>query len=332
MTTYSYSRLTSYHQCQYGFYLNYIRKFPAQQNVYGLLGGKVHELLEQLQVNEITNDQAIEKFKDACAEMELNEFYFPSESIARSYKKSVTHYLKHFKPYECESCEIEKEFLLEIEGVKLLGFIDLILKHDDGTVSIIDHKTSSKYAKAEKLKNGRQLVIYAIALGQLGYQVREVGWSMLKYARVKVADGRYKTVARDKIALEFFNQISAQMELLDIPTEFKGPMLEEARVSCSIDNLPEEIQDMIEINPVIVEYELTDELIDEAKAFIVNTVRDIESKSDDPDEWEPVKIDDRSSFFCGTLCNQRHNCKFYQAYKDNFQKNSIMDELREIFG
>lgn len=332
MTTYSYSRLTSYHQCQYGFYLNYIRKFPAQQNVYGLLGGKVHELLEQLQVNEITNDQAIEKFKDACAEMELNEFYFPSESIARSYKKSVLHYLKHFKSYECESCEIEKEFLLEIEGVKLLGFIDLILKHDDGTVSIIDHKTSSKYAKAEKLKNGRQLVIYAIALSQLGYQVREVGWSMLKYARVKVADGRYKTVARDKIALEFFNQISAQMELLDIPTEFKGPMLEEARVSCSIDNLPEEIQDVIEINPVIVEYELTDELIDEAKAFIVNTVRDIESKSDDPDEWEPVKIDDRSSFFCGTLCNQRHNCKFYQAYKDNFQKNSIMDELREIFG
>ena len=182
------------------------------------------------------------------------------------------------------------------------------------------------------MKNGRQLVIYAIALGQLGYQVREVGWSMLKYARVKVADGRYKTVARDKIALEFFNQISAQMELLDIPTEFKGPMLEEARVSCSIDNLPEEIQDVIEINPVIVEYELTDELIDEAKAFIVNTVRDIESKSDDPDEWEPVKIDDRSSFFCGTLCNQRHNCKFYQTYKDNFQKNSIMDELREIFG
>ena len=80
---------------------------------------------------------------------------------------------------------IEKEITLDIDGHKLTGFIDLIVHNDDGTVSIIDYKTSSKYAKKDLQKNANQLIIYGLALEQLGYKVRDVKWYMIKYATIQ---------------------------------------------------------------------------------------------------------------------------------------------------
>ena len=51
---YSFSKLNSFHQCEYQYYLNYILKEKGKQNVYGHLGGVIHDLCEQLSKNEIT--------------------------------------------------------------------------------------------------------------------------------------------------------------------------------------------------------------------------------------------------------------------------------------
>ncbi len=331
MTVYSYSRLTSFHNCQYGYYLNYILKMPSRQNIYGFLGGIIHELLEQLQVNAITNSEAVERFNKALYEADELGYFFPTLAVELSFTKSIRNYLSSFKPHECTSCEIEKEFHVNVDGVELLGYIDLVLVNEDGSVTILDHKSSSKFTKADLPKNGRQLIIYAIALQDAGYVVDKLGWSMLKYATVRVGTNRSKVVTRDKIGVQFFNQLKALVEELPIPEEFQHSMLEHLHETGRIEDLPTEIIEQVQITPLIVEYPLTDENIQEVKDFIVSTAKAIESKSDEPDEWEHKKIDERSSFFCNTLCGQRDNCKHWIAYRDRYKQNQELAFLESLF-
>ena len=61
------------------------------------------------------------------------------------------------------------------------GYIDLIRENDDGTISIYDWKTSTKFSAADLLHHGRQLVFYALAKEAEGYTVKDVAWIFLKY-------------------------------------------------------------------------------------------------------------------------------------------------------
>lgn len=315
-TKYSYSRLTTYHTCQYSYYLSYIKKLKGVQNAYAFLGGITHEQLEKLQINEISIEEAIKNFESGSFEAEFLGYNFPSESIANSYNNAVKHYIKNFVPYECDGCEIEGKFEVEIDGIELLGFIDLLLFNSDGTVSIIDHKTSSEYSKKDKLKHGRQLVLYGIACQQRGLTVKEIGWSMLKYARVKVGKGRSKKVARNKIGTEFYNQIKVLVDELDMMEEFKESTLEHLRLTGDTTCLPKEIQDQIIIEPLISTHDFSEDNIKETIEFIKSTVSEIENKSDDENKWQPVEITKQTEFYCGQLCNHRNTCQFLEQYRN----------------
>lgn len=317
-TTYSYSRLTSYHNCEYGFYLHYILGLPSEQNIYGFMGGVTHELLERMQVGELTNSDAVAEFHNKMKESAELGMKFPSISIEQSYCAAVVDYLRRYKPYEGAQMEIEKEFKLTFGNVELLGFIDLVIIKGDGHALVIDHKTSSKYSKADKAKHGRQLVIYALALEQMGYTVDYIGWSMLKYAHVKVGKGRSKQVARNKIGVEFLSQIKEKLELGGFVGAECYAILDYVTTTGDLSKLPEFVANEIEVVPMLVEYEYTEETKAEALKFITDTASEIEFKEMFNDEslWKPKDIS-KSDFFCTHLCGQRKNCHFYKEYKDS---------------
>ena len=317
-TTYSYSRLTSYHNCEYGFYLHYILGLPSEQNIYGFMGGVTHELLERMQVGELTAEQAINEFNLKMQESESLGMKFPSASIETSYRAAVTDYLRRYKPYDGAHIEIEKEFKLTFGNVELLGFIDLVVIKGDGHALVIDHKTSSKYSKADKAKHGRQLVIYALALEQMGYKVDYIGWSMLKYAHVKVGQGRSRQVARNKIGVEFMSQIKEKLELGGFVGAECYAILDYMVTTGDVSKLPDFVKDEIEVTPLMVEYEYTEETKQDALKFISETASEIEFKElfNDESLWEPKDIA-KSDFFCTHLCGQRKNCHFYKEYKDS---------------
>ena len=314
MTTYSYSRLTTFHNCEYCYYLSYIQKQKGVQNAYAYLGGITHEQLERLQVGEITIEQAIQQFELGSTEAEFMGYTFPNENIRNSYNNAVKHYIKNFVAYDCKDCEIEGKFTIDIDGIELIGFIDLLLFNEDGTVSIIDHKTSSEYTKKDKAKHGRQLILYGIACQQRGLEVKEIGWSMLKYARVKVGKGRSKKVARNKIGTEFYNQIKALVDECDMIEDLKESTMEHLRTTGDTTCLPKEVQEQIHIEPLLSMHEFSEENIQETLDFIKDTVAQIEAKSEDEMDWKPVEINQQTSFFCSNLCNHRNTCKFLKAY------------------
>ncbi len=61
---------------------------------------------------------------------------------------------------------LERKFFIDIEGIKLMGFIDRVDKLDSGGLSIIDYKTNQELFTADYLENNLQLTIYQMAAAQ----------------------------------------------------------------------------------------------------------------------------------------------------------------------
>lgn len=189
---YSYSRLDCFETCRYSYFLNYILSkeklaemgLVKKDNIYSFLGGKTHEIIEDLQQDKIDNESAVRIFKDAVEEADFLGHEWISGKVKDNYCDSIVHYLENWEKIPGE-CELEKEFLIDIDGIKIKGFIDILSKQGN-IVDIFDYKTSSKFAKRDLPTYGRQLVLYALAVQQIypEVEIRTIAWHMLKYAKV----------------------------------------------------------------------------------------------------------------------------------------------------
>jgi putative RecB family exonuclease len=61
---------------------------------------------------------------------------------------------------------LERRFYLDIEGVKLMGFIDRVDKLESGGLSIVDYKTNQELFTNDYVDNNLQLTIYQMAAEQ----------------------------------------------------------------------------------------------------------------------------------------------------------------------
>ena len=62
---------------------------------------------------------------------------------------------------------VERMFYIDIEGVKLRGFIDRVDKLDSGGLSIVDYKTNQELFAADYLEHDLQLTLYQLAAEQI---------------------------------------------------------------------------------------------------------------------------------------------------------------------
>lgn len=194
---FSYSKLSTYHTCKRAYYINYVLGQKNGDNIYSILGTSVHECVEGMLQKELTVEQAIEKFYQDLDFADFMGFTFVSDKTRENFIKSVYHYLENFKS-DYEKVEIEKPFCLEFDDYCVQGYIDLIIHNNDGTVSIMDLKTSSMYSKKSiEEDHCFQLLIYALALEDKGYIVRDVSWDMMKYAEVKTKRSTKKVLRAD---------------------------------------------------------------------------------------------------------------------------------------
>ena len=62
---------------------------------------------------------------------------------------------------------VEKSFYLDIDGIKLRGFIDRVDKLESGGLAIIDYKTNKELFTAAYLADDLQLTTYQMAAEQM---------------------------------------------------------------------------------------------------------------------------------------------------------------------
>ena len=270
---YSYSKLTCFEQCSYQFFKKYVLKEEQRNSIYALAGTSTHEVIEGIQSGELTNKEALEKWKE---EMNFHSFLgyeFTSEKTKTNFINSIEHFIENYKVIS-NDVEIEKGFMLDVEGHKLRGFIDLLIHNDDGTISIVDLKTSSKYQKRDLDKHARQLIIYTLAMEQEGFVVKDISWNMMKYCVVEGKRGK-KVILRS------------------------------------------ELEERQPYEDYIVNYPLNDEVRENTKKWIVNTIEEIESKDDLFDEWKTCEGND---FYCSNLCSFCDTCEKGMEIRNRYRK------------
>lgn len=50
---YSYSKISSFHNCSWSWYLRYVKGIEGKDNVYGLLGNVIHDCYEEITKGEL---------------------------------------------------------------------------------------------------------------------------------------------------------------------------------------------------------------------------------------------------------------------------------------
>lgn len=164
----SFSKINAFNNCQRGFVLKYAYGYPDfGQNSRGTsLGSALHGLVYHSLVNDkILNSSQIQKYlKDLNLE---KADYDKVLAMYNSFLKS--------KYSNLSSDQILAEYPFEFEYKNMLfnGAIDLVIKHSDNFVDIIDFKTNENLGQSLSAYN-KQMFIYKSALEKQGLSVKNL--------------------------------------------------------------------------------------------------------------------------------------------------------------
>lgn len=156
MSHISFSALKNWNQCPYYYKITYIDKIKGfVGNHYTAFGTALHEVCEKnaednnLQGLEDIFEQAFlrelkELPEDVRKEIKLNDVQQMREQGKRLAVVAIPALKSHFGNFEVVSTEEDiYESIENFEDYNFKGFIDLVIKTDDGKVHIIDWKTCS---------------------------------------------------------------------------------------------------------------------------------------------------------------------------------------------
>jgi DNA helicase-2/ATP-dependent DNA helicase PcrA len=163
-TTLSYSMLVTYRECSRKAYLRFIVGFPGEPHPGATgTGTAFHAAAEasaaaQGAGREMSFENLVASFREAAAEAHGVTLYTVSEpemAMLRAFWESPDRL--------ATPVHVEAEFYWRVGPGYLHGFIDRIQRRPDGTVELIDFKTSRTGVTEEEARSNLQLQIYALA-------------------------------------------------------------------------------------------------------------------------------------------------------------------------
>lgn len=169
----SYSRIESFNDCPYRFFLKYISKCKDADKFYASYGSFMHKLIENYYRGILSKDEMLTEFLTGFSKNVKGTR--PQESTVQKYIRCGVEYLKGFQPFKYPLVEVEKRVEFEIEGLKFVGYIDY-LGEENGEYYIIDNKSRDVKPRSNREKPTvkdkeldsmlRQLYIYSAAVKQ----------------------------------------------------------------------------------------------------------------------------------------------------------------------
>jgi len=170
----SYSRLKSFEDCKYRWFLKYIAREDADTELFFASFGKfVHGILSRIYAGEITEQEALMLYLTSFREEVVGKA--SSDKVYSSYLEDGKNAVLSPKRFCGSVVSVENRFALSVAGFPFIGFIDLLME-EDGEYIITDHKSRTlqkKSGRANPTKNDllvdeffRQLYLYAEAVYQ----------------------------------------------------------------------------------------------------------------------------------------------------------------------
>ena len=339
---FSFSKLNCFNNCEYEYFCTYILNKPRKQNIYGELGGFIHDQIEMLYKGETTKEDIIKAYETKMVEIELSDnLNFANEKIENGWRADIEHFLHNFEKIDKKAI-LEKFVLFEpVKDIYIQGYVDAIFPTENKKLEIIDWKTSSKFTGKKIKEAGRQLVLYKMALeSTTDYKVERVGWYMIKYLNVctMLKNGKVKKSMRSrrKWVEESRNVIEKELDSLGVDLFEMEMLMEKAIKDKNLDCMPKQLKNKIWLEDCIVYYDVTKEEEDELRKYIEKTVTSIDLKdNNNPDDWKPIEITKYNNFFCGQLCSHSKTCvhyrKFVEENKDDFKPKKEKKDEFDIF-
>ena len=147
----------------------------------------------------------------------------------------------------------------------MMGYADAI-RHNSknpNKVWLIDWKTSSQFTKQHLIEAGRQLILYKLALENLGYEVEKCSWCMMKYCETTwlQKNGKPKTKVSEwrNMIKDLENPIMKTLSDLGFDEIDSEIMWGEALDKNSWDPFPQEIKDKFKTKIYVRDYEVNQE-------------------------------------------------------------------------
>jgi PD-(D/E)XK nuclease superfamily len=95
-------------------------------------------------------------------------------------------------------------------------------------------------------------------------------------------------------------------------------MIEEAITTNSLAKMPQFVQEKYSLSDCYIDIELTEEILEEFKVELIDTLNTITRKSAEKNKQEAFTrghIENGESYYCVNLCDMKDHCEFYQDYK-----------------
>jgi len=165
----SYTQISRYQSCPLCYKLQYIDGLKEKDKGYFSFGTTMHACAERLFKVRVPPPPSLEELLRFYDQNWLSEGYESAEEEA-NYKAYGREILAKF--WEIHSADfrmpiaVERRFYIDIEGVKLMGYIDRVDKLDSGGLSIVDYKTDKGLFTTEDLEKNLQLTLYQLAAEQ----------------------------------------------------------------------------------------------------------------------------------------------------------------------
>jgi len=360
-TLWSWSRYHCYKQDHWEYYLKYVahEKEDRNNSIYAVSGGNVHDILEEYYTDKIQYEDMIDKYEDSlftmnCAELKYNRSDSEkNDLIADKYENCIRHFFKTHQTIPPQNF-VEKFILIKIaEDIYMQGYADMIHvdKTDKSAALILDWKTSTRYQGKKIEQELGQLLLYSEGLHQMtGIPLENISaaWNFLKYATVTIEqkNGKKKDrhIERNKLGESLLNTAKMWLKHFDYEDQiedFTDRMVLENDIEC----LPDEVKEKFEIKDCYIYIPITEEKIAELKQDIIDTVHEINKKTEEYNNAKDINIwwqevTDADEFRLATLCGySRKLHKPYDEYlkakemfmnKEEEENDSVEDDLMDF--
>lgn len=187
-TKWSFSRISAYSECPYGFYLKYMQDPPSpdQGNAWSDFGTLCHELLEEYAQGKIAVFDLADEYAARYNAAVVHNFPpFPKGYAEKTYEQGLA-YFNQFDGFDEDKNEIvsaEEHFEIPIGPYTIIGISDLVLRNKETeALIVIDHKTKSPNSMKHDYPLYRnQLYIYAQHVYiKYGRYPSTLGFNMIK--------------------------------------------------------------------------------------------------------------------------------------------------------
>lgn len=136
--TWSHSRIKSFEQCPYFWFMRYICGEEEQPMFYASYGSFVHKLIERYYLGELKKEELPLSFLLGFSEQVQGKR--PSDGIVEKYIKAGKAYFDSFEPFPFEPLAVEQRLDFDVEGKPFTAIVDFRGTRD-GKIAIVDNKS-----------------------------------------------------------------------------------------------------------------------------------------------------------------------------------------------